>query len=132
MRNSSAMGVAAVLAALAMPAAVAAQAYAGDGGNDVLFRDRVMASTPQLDASLVGDGRYVVVHLAENRVYVFDGDQAIWSAPAGTGTVNVTSGSSNARSPDQSPDAVPCRQCRIAAVAVSRSISIMASPSPVE
>jgi lipoprotein-anchoring transpeptidase ErfK/SrfK len=31
-------------------------------------------------------GRYVVVHLAENRVYVFDGTRSIWSAPAGTGT----------------------------------------------
>jgi lipoprotein-anchoring transpeptidase ErfK/SrfK len=86
MTARSTLKAAAVLAVLAMPVAGTAQAYAGDGGNDVLFRDRVMASTPQLDAPLVGAGRYVVVHLAENRVYVFDGDQAIWSAPAGTGT----------------------------------------------
>jgi len=32
------------------------------------------------------DGRYIVVHLAENRVFVFDGTLAVWSAPAGTGT----------------------------------------------
>jgi len=32
------------------------------------------------------DGRYVVVHLRENRVYFFDGTEAIWSAPSGTGT----------------------------------------------
>ena len=32
------------------------------------------------------DGRYIVVHLAENRVFVFDGTRAVWSAPAGTGT----------------------------------------------
>ena len=83
-------GPAAVLAAFlltgARPEAAAGQAYAGDGADDVLFRDRIMASTPRLDAPLVGEGRYVVVHLAENRVYVFEGDQAIWSAPAGTGT----------------------------------------------
>ena len=83
-------GMAAVLAAFlvtgVLPAPAAAQAYAGDGGNDVLFRDRILESAPRLDAPLVGSGRYVVVHLAENRVYVFEGDQAIWSAPAGTGT----------------------------------------------
>lgn len=28
---------------------------------------------------------YVVVHLRENRVYLFDGAKSIWSAPAGTG-----------------------------------------------
>ncbi len=32
------------------------------------------------------DGPYVVVHLAENRVFVFEGTRAVWSAPAGTGT----------------------------------------------
>lgn len=32
------------------------------------------------------EGLYVVVHLAENRVFVFDGARAVWSAPAGTGT----------------------------------------------
>jgi lipoprotein-anchoring transpeptidase ErfK/SrfK len=82
-----AIDVAALLAALWAPAAASAQAYAGDGANDVLFRDRVMASiAPELDAPLVGADRYVVVHLAENRVYVFEGAEAIWSAPAGTGT----------------------------------------------
>ena len=82
-----AIEVAALLAALGAPATASAQAYAGDGGDDVLFRDRVMASTaPELDAPLVGADRYVVVHLAENRVYVFEGAEAIWSAPAGTGT----------------------------------------------
>jgi lipoprotein-anchoring transpeptidase ErfK/SrfK len=75
------------LLAIGAPAGrAAAQAYVGDGGNDVLFRDRVIPTAPQLDAPLVGAERYVVVHLAENRVYVFEGDEAIWSAPAGTGT----------------------------------------------
>jgi len=32
------------------------------------------------------DGPYVVVHLAENRVFVFEGARSLWSAPAGTGT----------------------------------------------
>jgi lipoprotein-anchoring transpeptidase ErfK/SrfK len=80
---------AAVLAAFftagVVPATAAAQEFAGDGG-DVLFRDRVIASAPTLDEPLVASGRYVVVHLAENRVYVFEGERAIWSAPAGTGT----------------------------------------------
>ena len=30
--------------------------------------------------------RYVVVHVAENRVFMMDGGEAVWSAPAGTGT----------------------------------------------
>ena len=81
------IGAAALVAALTMPAAGAAQAYAGDGGDDVFFRDRVLVGAPRLDAPLVGSGeRYVVVHLAENRVFVFEGERAIWSAPAGTGT----------------------------------------------
>jgi len=33
-----------------------------------------------------GQGRYIVVHLRENRVFVFDGEHSVWSAPAGTGT----------------------------------------------
>jgi lipoprotein-anchoring transpeptidase ErfK/SrfK len=73
-------------ALLAPPAAASAQAFVGDR-EDVFFREQIIANAPRLDAPLVGSGeRYVVVHLAENRVYVFEGDQAIWSAPAGTGT----------------------------------------------
>jgi lipoprotein-anchoring transpeptidase ErfK/SrfK len=78
---------AALLAALANPAAGAAQAFVGDGGGEILFRDRAVENASRLDAPLVGSGeRYVVVHLAQNRVFVFEGSQAIWSAPAGTGT----------------------------------------------
>jgi len=68
---------------------VAAQMYLAVDGEEVLFRDRLLDRAPVLDASLLGlrDGeRYVVVHLAENRVFVFEGERAIWSAPAGTGT----------------------------------------------
>ncbi len=32
------------------------------------------------------DGRYVVIRLAENRLYVFEGERVLWSAPVGTGT----------------------------------------------
>lgn len=86
MKLDSKTGLAAVLAALALPAAASAQAFA-DGGDEVFFREQILEGAPRLDAPLVGsDERYVVVHLAQNRVFVFEGDQAIWSAPAGTGT----------------------------------------------
>lgn len=79
-----------VLAALLVmggtPLAASAQAFVGDRGDDVFFRDQILDSAPILDSPLVGSGRYVVVHLSENRVYVFEGPNAIWSAPAGTGT----------------------------------------------
>lgn len=57
----------------------------GDG-DEMLFQARIMdrevsASTPLVDHP----GRYIVVHLQENRVFVFEGENAIWSSPAGTG-----------------------------------------------
>ena len=40
----------------------------------------------ELDRPLLDqDSPYVVVHLRQNRVYLFDGSKSIWSAPAGTG-----------------------------------------------
>lgn len=40
-----------------------------------------------LDRPLIEhDGPYVVVHLAENRVFLMEGAEVTWSAPAGTGT----------------------------------------------
>lgn len=43
--------------------------------------------TPLFDrAPLHTDGRYVVIRLAENRLYVVDGERVLWSAPVGTGT----------------------------------------------
>ena len=81
------MSAAALWAALAYPVAGAAQAFLDGDGESVVFRDQILERAPRLDAPLVGSGeRYVVVHLAENRVFVFEGEQAIWSAPAGTGT----------------------------------------------
>lgn len=58
-----------------------------DDEDGVVYQSRiqdreVVASQPLVDH----DGRYVVVHLNENRVFVFDGRQGLWSAPAGTGT----------------------------------------------
>lgn len=38
------------------------------------------------EAPLQVDGRYVVIRLAENRLYVMEGRHAVWSAPVGTGT----------------------------------------------
>jgi hypothetical protein len=56
-----------------------------DGG-EVLFEERILAREYAGEEALVDyEGRYVVVHLAENRVFVFDGAKTIWSAPAGTG-----------------------------------------------
>ena len=74
---------AAILVAVA-PASAWAQA--GPSG-PFLFAADVLERPVILDAPLVQhDGSYVVVHLAENRVFVFDGARSTWSAPAGTGT----------------------------------------------
>src|SRR5690349_1806124 len=86
MKGKTLIAAAAVLAAL-FPRGADAQAFVGDRDGDVFFRDQILDGAPTLDSPLVGSGqRYVVVHLAENRVYVFEGDRAIRSAPAGTGT----------------------------------------------
>jgi lipoprotein-anchoring transpeptidase ErfK/SrfK len=80
---------AAALSAFAGPAAGQdlARHRFGDDGGEVRFRSEVMERSVVADEPLVRtEGRYVVVHLAENRVYVFEGTRSIWSAPAGTGT----------------------------------------------
>lgn len=78
-------GLAALAAVLAAPGA--AQDHFGYDGGEVRFRSDVLEREVVTDASLIRrEGRYVVVHLAENRVFVFDGERAVWSAPAGTGT----------------------------------------------
>jgi len=57
-----------------------------DGG-EVRFREAFLERDVVAERPLVRQaGRYVVVHLAENRVFVFDGPRSVWSAPAGTGT----------------------------------------------
>ena len=56
------------------------------GGDQLLFQSRILEREIEAATSLVGHAdRYVVVHLGENRVFVFEGRRAIWSAPAGTG-----------------------------------------------
>lgn len=79
--------VLAALAAQTLPAVLSAQsAFATDEG-EVRFRSEIREREVVAARPLIHEqGRYVVVHLAENRVYVFDGPAAVWSAPAGTGT----------------------------------------------
>jgi len=73
--------------AVAAPSSGSAQDLFGDDRGEVRFRADVLERDVVTDASLIRrEGRYVVVHLAENRVFVFDGERAVWSAPAGTGT----------------------------------------------
>jgi lipoprotein-anchoring transpeptidase ErfK/SrfK len=81
----------ALVAAFGSPRHGTAQAFHESVTDEaLLFQDRRLDRAPQLDAPLVdladSGERYVVVHLAENRVFVFEGGRAIWSAPAGTGT----------------------------------------------
>ena len=70
---------------------VAAVPVAGQDGpqgqsGDVSFQSDVSEYAIEMDRPLVlHDGFYLVVHIAENRVYVFDGTRSVWSAPAGTG-----------------------------------------------
>lgn len=95
-------GVSAALVVLLLatsPAGVAAQAFAppasdgpADGagllhvGESVLFGDRTLEREVVVDRPLVEhDGPYVVVHIAESRVFVMEGRRVAWSAPAGTG-----------------------------------------------
>ena len=58
------------------------------GSDGLAFRpDDGTDAIPLFDrAPLHTDGRYVVIRLAENRLYVVDGERVIWSAPVGTGT----------------------------------------------
>ncbi len=76
-----------VLLLLAGSGTLRAQNVFDPDGGDVFFRSEVRTHQVREDRPLVrADGPYVVVHLAENRVYLFEGDRAVWSAPAGTGT----------------------------------------------
>ena len=79
------------LLAIGIPAgtrpALAQAAFLAPDDQEVVFRARILERDVSADTPLIdGVGRYIVVHLAENRVFVFDGGRAIWSAPAGTGT----------------------------------------------
>ncbi len=73
--------------ALAPRGATGQDALFTEDGGEVLFRSTFLEREVEADLPLVRhEGRYIVVHLAENRVFVFEGTEAVWSAPAGTGT----------------------------------------------
>ena len=88
MRKNTIVGSLILMGMLGLPLSGSAQVFYAAGGEGApLFQDRILERAPLLDAPLVNSGeRYVVVHLAENRVFVFEGNRTIWSAPAGTGT----------------------------------------------
>ncbi len=75
-----------LLVSLMLPVpAVAQTSQAGDDG--VLMEARVLTREQSLGVPLLHrEGPYIVVHLAENRVFLLDGANVVWSAPAGTGT----------------------------------------------
>ena len=69
-----------------MPRPAVAQLFASDAADFLFSWDAVEREVVADRPLLRHDGPYVVVHLAENRVFVFEGARSLWSAPAGTGT----------------------------------------------
>ena len=80
------LGASIFAAVVWMPAPAAAQtAAATDDG--LLHETRSLTREQTLGVPLLEhDGPYIVVHLVENRVFLMESDEVIWSAPAGTGT----------------------------------------------
>ena len=75
------------LACMALLVPVAASPQSGTTSHPTsFFANASEFSVTLLRPLLEHDAPYVVVHLRQNRVYVFDGVRSIWSAPAGTGT----------------------------------------------
>lgn len=90
-RVGAAAWIAAAVAVASPPRAATAQVFDNDLApsepGEVVYRADVLDREYSADTPLMNhDGRYIVVHLAENRVFVFEGGRAIWSAPSGTGT----------------------------------------------
>jgi lipoprotein-anchoring transpeptidase ErfK/SrfK len=57
------------------------------GDDELVFQSRILQRGIEAAGPLVAQAeRYIVVHLEENRVFLFEGNRAIWSAPSGTGT----------------------------------------------
>lgn len=73
-------------AALLTPSMASSQSGAASHPGMSFFANASEFSVTLPKPLLEHDDRYVVVHLRQNRVYVFDGARSIWSAPAGTGT----------------------------------------------
>ena len=69
-----------------MPRPAVAQLFDSDAADFLFSWDAVEREVVADRPLLRHDGPYVVVHLAENRVFVFEGARSLWSAPAGTGT----------------------------------------------
>ena len=69
-----------------MPRPAVAQLFDSDAADFLFSWDAVEHEVVADRPLLRHDGPYVVVHLAENRVFVFEGARSLWSAPAGTGT----------------------------------------------
>src|SRR5687768_15723979 len=74
-----------------LPGLVSAQGWEGllsmANESEPSFQSRILQREILAASPLVAHAeRYIVVHLAENRVFLFEGSRAIWSAPAGTGT----------------------------------------------
>ena len=73
--------------AIGILAPVATRGQEFDNRPLVTDRTRLLARDIAVGTSLLpSHERYVVVHLAENRLFVMEGERAVWSAPAGTGT----------------------------------------------
>jgi hypothetical protein len=98
-RSRRVVGLTVLLAVTLLPGGIDAQSFSPFGGNgngsggglldrgeSVLFADRSLEREMVVDRPLVDhDGPYVVVHIAESRVFVMEGRRVVWSAPAGTG-----------------------------------------------
>lgn len=65
--------------------AASATAQTDDGGLALRFDSAPLADDVFRRPPLHHEGRYVVIHLAENRLYLLDGDAVRWSAPVATG-----------------------------------------------
>lgn len=79
--------VVAMAAALPWVAAPVAGQVAEPEWSPVVASGQSLERELTLDRPLIEhDAPYVVVHLAENRVFLIDGTEVVWSAPAGTGT----------------------------------------------
>ena len=87
------LGTLSLLLAAGLPGVLRAQSTPGSAGlfalgdDELVFQSRMMQREIEAAGPLVDQAeRYIVVHLQENRVFLFEGKTAIWSAPSGTGT----------------------------------------------
>ena len=76
----------AAVTVLAATSGASAQQFQGPDGEAHFSSEFLEREVESWRPLVHNEGRYIVVHLAENRVFVFDGRTAVWSAPAGTGT----------------------------------------------